>query len=114
MSKARISYLPEMRESEHGSRLYSYWKKVKDSTDSPEFKDFPSFYKWAMDADYSIGAKLYRRDATLPYSPDNCVWIFREERPRDVRAPEWEKLWDETVNRIRRHYDMEPIYSSEV
>ena len=110
----KITYASELRESEHGSRLYAYWKKIKDKTDSPEFMDFQSFYNWAIEANYSLGAKLYRRDCDLPYNPDNCVWIFREERPKDERAPEWEKLWDETVNRIRLHFGMEPIHSSEV
>lgn len=102
-------YEREIMESEEGKRLYEHWqRKVSKNTDSPEFAAFLGFYKWAMEAGFSIGAQLYRRDPKAPFSPDNCVWICGEKRfhTRDV---EFEMRWNNTVNRIRRYYGMEPL-----
>ena len=109
-----ITYDPELREGEHGRRLYAYWKRVKIDTDSPEFLDYSLFYKWAIDNGYRVGAKLAREDLTKPYSPENCFWFCRKDHDYMPRDPEFEYLWDDTVNRIRRHFGMEPIHSSEV
>lgn len=107
-----------MRQSEHGRRLYCYWKnKVHRDTDCPEFLTFIGFYNWAMENGYTVGAKLIRYIPFEPYHPDNCFWVQRGEREGtamnvtrdDARA----KQWDDTVNRIRLHYGMEPIYSSD-
>ena len=114
MARPSIANNREMMDSDHGKRLYAYWKRILWDTDSPEFETYPGFYKWAMEAGYTSGANLLRRDGRAPYSPDNCVWIFREEGPAPMRDKERETLWDETVNRIRVHFGMEPIHSSEV
>ena len=102
-------YEREIIESEEGQRLYQHWqKKVKKNTDSPEFTTFQGFYKWAMESGFVIGANLYRRNAEEPYTPDNCVWIVGEKR-FNTRDAEFEKRWNNTVNRIRRYYGMEPF-----
>lgn len=99
-------------ESEDGQRLYAYWlQTVKKNTDSPEFQTYPGFYKWSMDAGYSADASLFRRDAKAPYSPENCAWIGGEKKVTH-RDFVFEQKWDETVNRIRRYYGMEPIHST--
>lgn len=114
----RISYPSEMRTTEHGSRIYAYWRKIHRTDVSPEFAAYPDFYKWAMANGYSIGAKLFRHEIGRPYSPENCFWVPRSEwvdekwEPR--RDRDMEQKWDDTVNRIRVHYGMEPIHSSEV
>jgi hypothetical protein len=114
----KIKYDQEMRKSDHGRRLYHYWKNIHHATDSEEFKEFPDFHNWAMQNGYTIGAKLFRYDQDEPFSPDNCFWGARSEKSGEQfyphRYPEREKQWDEVVNRIRRHYGMEPIHSSEV
>ena len=113
-----FKYDPIMTTGEHGRRLYPAWKRIKGKTDAPEFKEYPGFYKWAMENGYTIGAMLYRRNPDGPYSSENCFWVSRStktaEEKRVSRDEEWEKLWDDTVNRIRRHYGMDPIYSPEV
>jgi hypothetical protein len=115
---AKFKYDPEIRGGEIGERLYACWKRVKGKTDDPVFSDYASFYEWAMDAGYTIGALLYRRNPDGPYTSDNCFWVARSsksiEGKRVDRDKEWEKAWDDAVNRIRRHYGMEPIGSSEV
>ena len=111
----KIKYDPRLRETDHGRRLYTYWKKVRLNTDSAEFETFDGFYKWAQDAGYSVGSKLIRLDARAPFNPDNCVWIYHEQKEEKAeRDPNWERIWDETVNRIRLHYGMEPVGTSEV
>jgi len=114
----KITYDPEMRKTEHGRRIYAYWKKIRNDTDFPEFEHYPGFFKWAMENGYTVGAKLLRHDGKKPFNPDNCFWIARSdwasehvEHARDLHR---EQEWDKAVNRIRRHYGMEPIHSSEV
>ena len=118
MGTAKTTYKSELRKTEHGSRLYAYWLKIRHNTDSPKFVEFPGFYKWAMENEYTVGAKLCRYEEDEPFSPDNCFWVPREEwvnKPVVTeRNPKWEREWDEVVNRIREHYGMEPIYSSGV
>ena len=118
MANAKITYAPELRESEHGRRLYRYWKIVRHETDSQDFVEYPDFFKWAMANGYTLGAKLLRYAAEEPYSPDNCFWVARSEPVNEGaenhRDREWEQKWDEAVNRIRTHFGMEPIHSSEV
>lgn len=114
----RITYDKEMRQSEHGRRLYSYWKnKVHRNTDSPDFVVFTGFFEWAIANGYTVCARLFRHDADEPFSPDNCFWVPCSERVGQeyklTRNRMWEQKWDETVNRIRLHFGMEPIYSSE-
>ena len=102
-------YDREIMESEEGTRLYVHWQgKVSKNTDDPEFATFLGFYKWAMESGFAIGAQLYRRDPKAPYSSDNCVWIAGEKRIRSEYL-EFEKRWNDTVNRIRRYYGMEPF-----
>lgn len=118
------TYDPKMRKTEIGSRLYTYWKKARYDTDSEEFVNFPGFYKWATQNGYTLGAKLFRYDTDEPYNPDNCFWVARSEwvgatqtvrqEYVDTRDRLWMKKWDDTVNRIRLHYGMEPICSTEV
>lgn len=102
----------EIMESEEGQSLYERWRsKVRDNTDSPEFATFQGFYEWAMESGFSIGAQLHRRQADEPYNPDNCVWIAKEKRFR-TRDVEFEMKWNNTVNRIRRYYGLEPFLTN--
>ena len=117
MPSAKITYDAEMRKTDHGRRIYAYWMKVKRATDDPEFQTFPGFLKWAMQNGYTLGATLCLHDPFEPYSSDNCFWLAKGEKKQERVCPhdfEREKQWDEVVNRIRLHYGMEPIHSSEV
>lgn len=118
MPTARITYDPELRQTDHGRRLYSLWKRLRKSAYTQDFEQYPDFFKWAMASGYTIGAKLFRYNAEEPFSPGNCFWGHRVDQTvmeKELRRkPDWEKSWDATVNRIRVHYGMEPIHSSEV
>lgn len=114
---AKAKYDPEMRKSEHGRKLYQYWKSVHRETDSKKFETFPGFYDWAMQNGYTIGAKLFRYNPDEPFGPDNCFWVAKGNGERAQTYPHREflreKEWDKVVNRIRKHYGMEPIFSSD-
>jgi hypothetical protein len=114
-TKKRITFDQEYTKTDHGRRLYAYWRRIKHWTDSPEFLDYLRFYKWAMDNGYTVGAKLFREDENEKFSPDNCFWVAREDWVGVSHASYMDEVairkWDETINRIREHYGMEPIHS---
>ena len=97
-------YDREMRETEHGSRLYQVWRRLRSHPYAEEWGCFPPFYSWAINSGYTIGARLQRVDDSLPYGPDNCEWYVTEEIPQD-----WADKWNKTVNMIRKHYGMPPL-----
>lgn len=118
MGSAKYTYDPEIRRTDHGRRLYGYWKRIKGQSNSKKFAAYPDFFKWAMANGYTVGAKLFRYEEDEPYNPENCFWVARSEWVGEDaefnRNLAREREWDNTVNRIRLHYGMEPIYSSEV
>lgn len=102
------TYDPELRLSEHGARLYDYWRRIRrNSTIDPAFREYIDFYNWAMDADYDVGSLLKRYDDRLPYGPENCYWQLREED--ELWAEKWCKRWDATVNKLRKHFGLPPL-----
>lgn len=114
---SKRTYDPQLRKTDHGRRLYEYWRTVHRGTDSIEFETFPGFYEWSMQNGYTIGARLFRYDPDEPFNPDNCFWeptkgkiVNQKYVCRDFPR---EKQWDDVVNRIRQHYGMEPIFSSD-
>ena len=102
-------YNPELRTSEHGSRLYNVWRKVRKHPHCEEWNYYPAFYTWAVYNGYTVGAWLRLVDENKPYDPDNCVWYTKdmdEDTPIDwKRADEWNAV----VNRIRRNLGMPPL-----
>ena len=113
-------YDKSMTVGEIGRRLYIYWCKVKYKTDDPVFLDYKRFYNWSLEKGYVAGSRLFRDDITKPYSTENCVWVANKRCMNDAKRPpdkiygrKFAQKWDEAVNRIRVHYGMSPIYSSE-
>jgi hypothetical protein len=94
-------YDPELRKTDHGSKLYWIWKKVRLDTDSAVFENFASFYDWAIDSGYESGDRLFLINNDKPHSPENCDWKL-------LRGA-WIDDWNNTVNRVRKHYDMPPL-----
>ena len=87
------------------------------------FDNFEVFYNWAMTNGYTDGARLSLFDRYGSYSPGNCFWVIPGSGKGTNKKSEpgtyyldsaWMWKWDDTVNRIRRYYGMEPIHSSEV
>lgn len=117
----KVKWDKDIRMSTIGRKLYRHWCNVHRDTDEPLFEEYDTFYAWSMENGYKLGARLVRRDATKPYNPENCFWIWNEKwcTPQEKQIENNHKTfamvraWDEAVNRIRQHYGMEPIRSSE-
>lgn len=102
-------YDPQIRRTEHGSRLYTAWKKMRLSPHCEEWEDFYGFYTWAMKSDYVLGAWLRLVDESDMYCPDNVFWHIPGTTEDTKPTLEWAAGWDKTVNRIRKHYGMPPL-----
>lgn len=105
-------YDPKLRKTEHGEKLYQTWKKVIKSPHCNEWGYFPTFYEWAMQSGYEIGAWLKREDVNDTYNPYNCFWYLTRESSDRIPKEDLEK-WNKTVNRIRKHYGMPPLEGTE-
>ena len=101
-------YDPKLRETEHGSKLYQCWRKIRMSEHYEDWCYFPNFYNWAMQNGYQTGAWLRKTDANKPFEPDNCTWYYPCEESRNI-PQSWVDSWNESVNRIRKHYGMPPL-----
>lgn len=101
-------YDPSLRKTEHGSKLYTTWVRIVSYPHIESWGYFPTFYEWAMQSGYEIGAWLRRIDTKGPYSPDNCVWYTPQEE-KEYIPQEWADGWNKAVNRIRKHYGMPPL-----
>lgn len=102
-----VAYNPQIRETEQGSRIYTAWKKVRSKPFCEEWRAFLPFYNWSIENGYKPGARIHLIDKEGEYGPDNCVWSVKEEEETVKEA--WIRKWNETVNRIRKHYGMEPL-----
>lgn len=105
------AYDPEIRLSEHGSRLYGLWKKARRFPHCEEWDYYPTFYLWAIEAGYVLGARLRLIDDSGIYCPENCKWFVPELEEFDPAA--FAEKWDKTVNKIRKHYGMPPLEGTE-
>lgn len=101
-------YDPALRQTEHGSRLYEMWKRMRKHPHCEEWDFFPAFYTWAMENGYEAGKWMRPLDKNKDWSPSNVAWYVPtvgSARP----DKEWENTWNNTVNRIRKHYGMPPL-----
>lgn len=122
--------------TKHGrryTRLYSIWaamnkrcghiKNYYDVTVCKEWKDFNTFYEWAMNNGYSDKLTIDRIDPYGNYEPSNCRWITRKEQANNKRntryyeiegikhtVPEWAEIYGVDAEwvrgRLRRGYDI--------
>ncbi len=49
---------------------------------APEWEEFDSFAKWALENGYKDGLSLDRIDNDGNYSPENCQWLTRQDNAR--------------------------------
>lgn len=101
-------YDPKLRKTEQGSKLYQTWKKVLKNPHCDEWGYFPTFYEWAMQNGYEIGAWLKREDANSPFNPQNCFWYLTSEDGGGIPRESLDR-WNDTVNRIRKQLGMPPL-----
>lgn len=101
----------------HWNTLRKRWYLLRDSkTISPEFSTAEGFYEWAMGNGYGTGAHLFRKDVCKPYSPENCYFRVYNKRPPEKKyhtLKSWPDIWNNTVNRIRKYYGMDPLPGTE-
>ena len=95
-------YDPALRQTEHGTKLYNAWRHMRRYPHCEEWNHFPTFYEWAMQNGYKLGAWLSKIDDDKPFEEKNCVWYFLSDEKRVAD-------WNRAVNRIRKHYGMPPL-----
>ena len=100
-------YDPALRKTEHGSKIYQAWKRVRKSPHCDGWDFFPTFYEWSMHNEYEEGAWLMRYDKNAPFAPDNCFW-YHPCTDNEI-SKEFIDKWNETANRIRKYYGMPPL-----
>lgn len=109
MSKHRGEpYDPAIRKTEHGKKLYVTWVRVVSYPHHKDWENFSSFYDWAMNNGYELGAWLRRFNNEEPFSPDNCIWYIPKSE-KEYIPPEWADEWNKAVNRIRKHFGLPPL-----
>ena len=103
-------YDPTLRTTEHGKNLYNIWRRIRKCPHCKEWDYFPTFYEWAMQSGYVFGARILKIDDRKPFDPENCAWPIVCECEYDEEwAARFTKDWNESVNRIRKHYEMPPL-----
>ena len=91
-------------------KLYQKWWWIKENYPcTPDFLDFKKFYDWAMKSGWDGKANLKRFNECDPFDVENCYWDFPDETDRDKEIQKSIAAWNNTVNRIRKHYGMPPV-----
>lgn len=111
MPRHEVAYEKKLKETHEWQYLYTKWRWVCRRPHSEAFNDFRSFYDWSMANGFQIGTKLELLDDSKPYSPENCLWVHPAiKKPCYTEEDkEWISKWNETVNRIRRHFGLKPF-----
>ena len=109
MPQHEVVYEKELKETPEFQTLHN---KYRNTPIKEGFGDFRAFYDWSMANGYYWGAKLERYDTSQPYSPENCFWCAPKSAPlHNYTEQEKQQIvkWNETVNRFRVHYGLEPF-----
>ena len=103
-------YDPALRKTEYGKCLYHSWRRVRQYPHCEEWDHFPTFYEWAMQSGFTLGAWIRRIDESKPFSEKNYKWYIPGNRDRNYLHDEQLIAdWNKAVNRIRKHYGMPPL-----
>ena len=79
--------------------LRKKWNDIKGSCHEVLFEDFRDFLDWCAESGWTYGLKLKRRDDTLPYCRENCIW--EETKVNTYELQEMAKKWEAGVGPIR-------------
>lgn len=113
MPSTIVFYDKDIKETLEWQSLYNrYCSKCKNIPYKQIAPTFQEFYDWSMLNGFVMGARLVRYDDSKPYSRDNCHWLPPKDRIPDIKGAAREAAiakWNETVNRIRIHYGLDPF-----
>lgn len=95
--RARERLKAAFADSHHESRtaLYRYWcnkRLLMRRANPPAYfcdkweVNFEAFKKWALEHGYKEGMILIRKDPAAGYSPENLLWVSREEGKRHRKS----------------------------
>jgi len=85
-------------------RLYELWKSTKNRCNGMSFYkdrgikfympwlDYEVFEQWAMENGYEDDLSLIRKDKTLDFCPDNCIWSSEGKKVKG------KNVWSDGVN----------------
>ena len=79
--------------------LRKKWNDIKGSCHEVLFEDFRDFLDWCAESGWAYGLKLKRRDDTLPWCRDNCIWEEAQGDPQVLK--EMARKWEAGVGPIR-------------
>ena len=102
----RIKYDQEFMKSPEGKSLNSRWRNIRNQR-CEEWEDFQAFVDWALANGFGLELQLKRHDNRVPYQPGNAY--FLKPDVEDGTIGESIKRWNDTVNKIRKHYGLEPL-----
>ena len=103
-----VKHNQEFLKSPDGKSLYSRWRNIRRNR-CEEWNDFDKFAEWALENGFSKDLQLKRFDDSEEFKPGNCYFHKGKDRGYFMDSEEFCKRWDKTVNRIRKHYGLEPI-----
>lgn len=103
-------YDREFLETETGKKLYAMWRNIGRSGRCEEWDIFDVFCDWALKHGYDENVQLKRLDSRKRFSPDNCYFSKLKRQYVDGKIHnEQIERWNNTVNKIRKYYGMEPL-----
>lgn len=97
--------------SRTGKKIYNSWRTITRVGCVPEWHDVEVFCKWALEHGCEDSPGIAKIHKNKIYSPDNCVWR-QKKNDSDYITIEFERKWDQTVNKIREYYGMMPLGSN--
>ena len=88
---ARATDYPKIYNSWRGMRYrcmnkkhsHAKWYSEKGITICSEWDDYLVFEQWALENGWETGLTIERKDNSLGYSPDNCMWATYKQQARN-------------------------------
>jgi hypothetical protein len=117
MPRHSVVYDKELKDTQEFKTLYGRYHSWSTRIYRDIFPTFQEFYDWSMSNNFVCGARLARKDPSKPYTQDNCLWVLPEGKEQHMTVDERKEIidrWNETVNRIRVHYGLEPFERKEI
>lgn len=104
-----MKYGKKFLETEQGKRIYNiYYWGIRRGGCCEEWQNFDAFCDWVLKHWNEDAYAAGRVDTSKPFSPDNFRWKLRSDKSTYPRN-DFKTRWNETVNKIRAYYGMEPL-----